>query len=71
MEIFERVKSENQSLAGSSELKMRFHTQLLQDFVEVVTVDENRPQFRRPRPGILPTCLATEVSEDGNSKWNL
>ena len=71
MEIFERVKTENQSLAGSPKLKMRFHTQLLQDFVEIVTVDENRTQFRRPRPRILPAGPATEVPEDGDPKWNL
>ena len=71
MEIFERVKTENQSLAGSPELKMRFHTQLLQDFVEIVTVDENGSKFRRLRPRILPAGLATEVSKNGDPKWNV
>ena len=68
MEIFERVKTENQSLAGSPKLKMGFHTQLLQDFVEIVTVDENRTQSVRPRPRIPPASLAAEVSEDADSK---
>ena len=71
MEIFERVKTENQSLAGSPKLKMRFHTELLQDLVKIVTVDENRSKFRWLGPQILPTCLATEVPEDGNPKWNI
>ena len=71
MEIFERLKTKNQSLAGSPKLKMRFHSELLQDFVEIVTVDQNRTQFRRLRPRILPAGLANEVSKDGDPKWNL